>query len=189
MNSSRLLLICPLFWPSSEPRSHLATALAKTIADSGHEVTVVTRHLIGYWPRTFRMGNVNVFRLSQRSKRLMDSVRSLGGRDPWISELSRWLLANRNQFDFAIVVAGDGEIPSIASLLKRWKLDSVIRFEDWSSIASHMDYQNREPAIGWVTPFGLPEQPEPVHVVADGADSCDYQVDNRQSIRAALKMA
>lgn len=189
MNSSRLLLVCPRFWPSSEPRSLLANAFARAIADTGNEVTVVTRHLIGYWPHSFRLGKVNVVRLSQRSKRLMDSVRSLGGRDPWMSELGRWLLVNRSDFDLAIVIASDVEILSITPLLKRCEIRTVVRFEDLSSIKSHMNVDNHKPAIVWATPFDSPTTPKSAFVVVDGAETGGFPADNRNAVRTALKTA
>ncbi len=189
MNTCRLLLICPQFWPNSEPRSLLATAFAGALAESGHLVTVVTRHLIGYWPRTFRMGCVDVVRLSQRNTRLMDSMRGLGGGDPWIRELSRWLPSHRTQFDFAIVVAGDSEVSSIASVLRRWEVKSVVRVEDQHLLESQIEFDKRDPMLIWTTPYDSPGRQKSVVFIADGGDIIGISADSRNTLRRALKNA
>jgi glycosyltransferase involved in cell wall biosynthesis len=186
MNACRLLAVCPQYWPDSQPRSLLATSLTREMAELVHTVTVVTRQVIDYWPGQFRLGRVEVVRLEQRKPRLIDSVRNLGRRDPWLRELGRWLLAHCRQFDLAVVVSGDEHLPELEDMLSRRGLRTLIRVEDLPGLVAQSSIAARQSLARWITPFDCADRPPGSVVIADGGDSRIQAIDQREALRAAL---
>lgn len=186
MESNRLLIVSPRFWPVSGVREMLVAGLAEALADLGHRVTVVTWQITRSWPQHFRHGGFEVVRVPRRRDGLLNTLRRRARHSDWTAGLSRWLIKHGDEFDFAMVVADDSENGEIGESCCRAGLPCVIRWESSpcpipgaSECGTPVAHIHADPAV--TSESGLP--------VIDGwADRRAHRFD-RQQIRRSLAEA
>ncbi len=192
MDSKRLLLVSPRFWPVSGSLELLASGLAQELAELGHKVTVLTGGMDRVWPNSFEMGSVSVVRLPKRRDGFLDAWRLLKRRNAWSSDLYRWLSRHHEAFDYAIVISGPDEIGVTVDCLRRAGLPAIVRRDGICSRRSPA-FLERSPnlsrRIRWVSASGQAAEDEYCVSICDGvADWRSIEL-SRQQIREALQTA
>lgn len=98
MTSRRLVFVVRRFWPfCGGPQTALSNLGAELIG-RGHRVTVLTARWQADWPAEIDYHGIRVVRLSHPAGRLRGKIK-------YLRSLSRWLSAQRGQFDLAYVSA------------------------------------------------------------------------------------
>lgn len=149
MKPQRILLICKSFWPLSGETELLAAEFARQLAVVVDKVDVVTWKMIRQWPDLFTLGDVQVHRLPQSQKSSW-SAANLGqyGRSRWHRSLQRWLTAQAQQSDAAIVFEQENDalaptlaacragLPVVTRVLQNHIQDlSRVSTRDWKSLS------------------------------------------------------
>jgi glycosyltransferase involved in cell wall biosynthesis len=93
---ARIVIVSRRYWPLTGGQESVVANLAKGLQSRKHQVTVVTAQWSPSWPAAIDDDEVQVVRLSQRS-------RSMWGTWSFMTRVTRWLRRHRDEVDAVIV--------------------------------------------------------------------------------------